>query len=59
MIFRRLFLKLWRRRRFEHDLEAGLAFHREQVREHPTPIGLGNVVPIEEEARDLRRLAQV
>lgn len=58
-MFRRFLLKLWRRRRFEQDLEAELAFHRELARQHTNPIGLGNVVRIQEDARDLWRLTLV
>jgi len=55
----RMLLKIWRRRRFEHDLEAELAFHRDLAREQANPIGLGNSVQIQEEARDLWRFTFV
>src|SRR4051812_17497268 len=53
--FRRLLLKLSRRRMLERDMEAELAFHREMAREYANPIGLGNLTHIQEEARDLWR----
>jgi predicted permease len=52
-IFYRILLKLSRRRRFERDMEAELAFHRDLAQERGNPIGLGNVTRIQEEARDL------
>ncbi len=55
MSSRRILLKLWRRRRLQRDLEAELAFHRDLARQHSNPIGLGNTVRVEEEARDLWR----
>jgi len=55
MLFRRILLRLFRRRRLEQDMEMELAFHREMTKEHSNPIGLGNVVSIQEEVRDLWR----
>src|SRR5689334_22662225 len=55
MMFRRILLKLWRRRRLQRDLEAELAFHRDLSREHSNSIPLGNVGRIQEEALDLWR----
>lgn len=52
---RRLFLKLFRRRRLEQDLEAELAFHRAMSGEHQNPITLGNASVIKELAFDLWR----
>jgi len=54
-ILRRLLLKLSRRRRFEQDFEAEIAFHRDLAREQGNPVGLGHVGRIQEEARDLWR----
>jgi predicted permease len=56
-MLRRIFLKLWRRRRLQRDLEAELAFHRDLSRENANPIPLGNVGRIQEEALDLWRFA--
>jgi hypothetical protein len=55
MVLRRLLLKLWRRRRLQHDLEAVLAFHRDLAREEANSIPLGNLSRIPEEALDLWR----
>ena len=52
---RRIFLKLFRRRRLHRDLEAELAFHREMGAVHGNPIGLGNAGLIREQALDLWR----
>jgi hypothetical protein len=52
---RRLFLKLFRRRRLQQDLETELAFHREMSGEHHNPIPLGNEAMIKEQAFDLWR----
>jgi len=46
-VFRRMLLKLSRRRRLEAELEAELAFHHDQAREHNNEIGLGNVARIQ------------
>src|SRR5215510_5120138 len=54
-VFRRLLLKLSRRRRFEQDFEAEIAFHRDLAREQGNPVGLGHLGRIQEEARDLWR----
>src|SRR5215471_1689021 len=58
-IFRRMLLKLSRRRRLEAELEAELAFHHDQAREHNNEIGLGNVARITEEARDIWRFTLI
>src|SRR5262245_11883851 len=58
-IFGRFLVKLWRRRRLERDLQAEFAFHRDLARDHANTIGLGNVVRIQEEARDLWRFTFV
>src|SRR5436853_1596561 len=55
MLFRRILLKLFRRRRLERDMEAEMAFHREMAHERGNPIGLGNISRLQEEARDLWR----
>ena len=52
---RRLFLKFFRRRRLEQDLETELAFHRAMSGEHQNPITLGNAGVIKEQALDLWR----
>jgi predicted permease len=54
-MMRRLFLKLFRRRRLQQDLETELAFHRAMSGEHHNPIPLGNDVVIKEQAFDLWR----
>src|SRR6185503_9507428 len=59
MIFRRILLKLRRRSRLEQEMEAELAFHRDLARKHSSPIGLGNITRIQEEARDLWRFSLV
>jgi predicted permease len=56
---RRLLLKLLRRRRMEHDLEAELAFHREMARAHDNPVPLGNASALKDAARDLWRFTLV
>src|SRR5215831_19687365 len=58
-VFRRMLLKLSRRRRLEAELEAELTFHRDQAREHNNEIGLGHVARIQEEARDVWRFTLV
>ncbi len=55
----RFFLKLFRRRTMERDLETELAFHREMAAENGNPIPLGNRTVIEEQARDLWRFAWI
>jgi PadR family transcriptional regulator, regulatory protein PadR len=55
----RFFLKLWRRRRLQQDLETELAFHREMSRRQPNHIPLGNITAIKEEALDLWRFPLV
>ncbi len=52
---RRLFLKLFRRRRLQQDLDAELAFHREMSGGNDSTIPLGNVAGIKEQAFDLWR----
>src|SRR5262245_48553566 len=59
MFFRRILLKLMRRRRLEQEMEAELAFHRDLAQAHANPIGLGNMTRIREEARDLWRFTIV
>ena len=54
-MIRRLFLKLSRRRRLQHDLEAELAFHREMAAAGGNPIPLGNAAHIQDQAFDLWR----
>jgi putative ABC transport system permease protein len=54
-MMRRLFLKLFRRRRLHHDLEAELAFHREMATAGGNPIPLGNRGVLQEQALDLWR----
>ncbi len=52
---RRLFLKLFRRRRLAQDLESELAFHREMAAAQGNAIPLGNTALIKEQAFDLWR----
>src|ERR1700685_1957004 len=52
---RRLFLKLYRRRRLQQDLESELAFHREMSGQQENAIPLGNSGLIKEQAFDLWR----
>ena len=52
---RGFWLKLWRRRGLQRDLQEELAFHRDMARDQSNPIGLGNAASIEESARDLWR----
>ena len=59
MAIRRSLLKLLRRRRLERDLEAELVFHRDLASEHANPIGLGSMLRIREEARDVWRFALI
>ena len=49
----RLFLKLFRRRSMERDVEAELAFHRDMAAAHGNPIPMGNTALVQEQARDL------
>ena len=51
----RLFLKLFRRRSMEQDIDAELAFHREMSAAHGNPIPMGNTTVVREQARDLWR----
>ncbi len=51
----RLVLKLLRRRHFEADLEAELAFHREMSAGHGNRIALGNTTAIKESVFDVCR----
>ena len=55
MHLRRLFLKLFRRRRLHQDLEAELAFHREMAALGANPLPLGNAPHLKEQALDLWR----
>jgi predicted permease len=52
---RRLFLKLFRRRSLERDLEAELSFHRAMAEAAGNPVPLGNVARIKEQSRDFWR----
>ena len=54
-MIRRLFLKLFRRRRLERDLEAELAFHREMSAAGGNRIPFGNAGLIQEQAFDVWR----
>jgi len=58
-MIRRLFLKLFRRRRLQQDLEAELAFHREMSAAAGNPIPFGNAGVIKEQAFDLWRFNAV
>ena len=58
-MIRRLFLKLFRRRSLEQDLEAELAFHREMAQANGNPIPLGNTSVIKEHAFDVWRFTAV
>jgi predicted permease len=49
------FLKLWRRRRLERDLEAEMAFHKEMAAAGGNQIPYGNSTVIREEALQLWR----
>src|ERR1035441_9000784 len=55
----RLFLKLFRRRSMERDVEAELAFHRDMAAAHGNPIPMGNTTVVQEQARDLWRFAWI
>jgi predicted permease len=54
-MIRRLFLKLFRRRRLQQDLEAELAFHREMSAAGGNRIPFGNAGLIKEQAFDVWR----
>jgi predicted permease len=54
-MIRRLFLKLFRRRRLQQDLEAEIAFHREMSAAGGNPIPFGNAGLIREQAFDVWR----
>jgi predicted permease len=58
-MMRRLFLKLFRRRSLDRDLEAELTFHREMAAAAGNPIPLGNTAFIREQAFDLWRFNRV
>src|ERR1022692_4586192 len=55
----RLFLKLFRRRSMERDVEAELAFHRDMAAAHGNPIPMGNTTVVQEQARDLWRFTWI
>jgi len=52
---RKLFLKLFRRRNLERDLDAELAFHREMAAAGGNQVPLGNIAKIKEQSRDYWR----
>jgi putative ABC transport system permease protein len=52
---RRLWLKLFRRRRLHEDMESELAFHRAMSIDNKNPIPLGNTHAIKEQSIDLWR----
>jgi predicted permease len=52
---RKLFLKLYRRRSLQQDIERELTFHREMSGQQERPIPLGNTGVIKEQAFDLWR----
>jgi predicted permease len=56
---RRIWLRLVRRRRFERDFEAEVAFHREMAKAGGNPLPFGNQAVIAEQARDLWRFTVV
>lgn len=56
---RGFFLKLWRRKRMERDLEAELAFHHEMAAAKGNPIPLGNTSVLKEEAFDMWRFTAI
>jgi len=58
-MMRRLFLKLFRRRRLQDELEAEIAFHREMAAAAGNPIPFGNTGVIKEQAFDLWRFNRV
>src|ERR1019366_7601116 len=55
----RLFLKIFRRRAMERDVEAELAFHRDMAAAHGNPIPMGNTTVVQEQARDLWRFTWI
>jgi len=55
----KFFLKLFRRRSMERDVEAELAFHREMAAAHGNPIPMGNTAFVQEQARDLWRFTRI
>jgi predicted permease len=57
MFLRRVFLKLWRRRRLQQDLEAELAFHRELAGRNNNPIPLGREARIRDESFEIWRFS--
>jgi putative ABC transport system permease protein len=56
---RRFFLKLIRRRKLHHDLEAELKFHQEMSAASGNPIPLGRISNLKEEGADLWRFTFV
>ena len=56
---RRLFLKLFRRRRLERDLAEEMAFHRDMAAAGGNTLPFGNRAVIAEQARDLWRFSSV
>lgn len=56
---RRFWLKLFRRRKLQEDLETELAFHREMAAANGNSIGLGNASVVKEQAFDLWRFTFV
>ncbi|MGA2589958.1 MAG: hypothetical protein ABSH32_08600, partial [Bryobacteraceae bacterium] len=56
---RSFFLKMWRRRSMERDLQTELAFHREMASAQGNPGALGNATVIQEQARDLWRFTWI
>ncbi|MGA7235288.1 MAG: ABC transporter permease [Bryobacteraceae bacterium] len=58
-MMRRFFLKLFRRRRLERDMEAELAFHREMAAAGGNPTPFGNAGLIREQAFDLWRFRHI
>jgi putative ABC transport system permease protein len=54
-MMRRLFLKVFRRRTLDRDLEAELAFHREMSAASGNSVPLGNITLLKEQALDLWR----
>jgi predicted permease len=56
---RRFLLKLWRRRTLQADLETELAFHHDMARAQANPVGLGNMIQLQDQARDLWRFRPI
>src|SRR5262245_46381094 len=56
---RRFFLKLFKRRQLESDLESELAFHREMAAEQGNSISFGNATAIKEESFELWRFVWI